>query len=63
MVKNPPANAGRCERREFYPWVGNTPWGEGMTTHSSILAWGIPIDREALQAIVHSATKSWSLLK
>ena len=63
MVKNPPANAGRCKRREFYPWVGNTPWGEGLTTHSSILAWGIPMDREAWRATVHSSTKSWSLLK
>ena len=26
---------------------------EGMTTHSSILAWGIPMDREAWWATVH----------
>ena len=31
-------------------WVQSLGWGdlleEGMTTHSSILAWRIPIDRE-----------------
>ena len=25
-VKNPPANAGRCKRHRFYPWVRNMPW-------------------------------------
>ena len=58
VVKNPPANAGRCKRHEFYPWVGDTLWSEGMTTHSSILAWRIPMDRGAWQATVHSVTKS-----
>ena len=32
---------------------------EGMATHSSILAWRIPMDRGAWQATVHSVTKSW----
>ena len=31
---------------------------EGMATHSSILAWRIPLDTEAWQAIVHSVAKS-----
>ena len=46
MVKNPPANAGdvRCG---FDSWVEKTPLEEGMATHSSILAWRIPMDREA----------------
>ena len=30
-----------------------------MATHSSILAWRIPTDREAWCAIVHRAAKSW----
>ena len=30
---------------------------EGMATHSSILAWGIPMDRGARQAIVHGVAK------
>jgi len=32
---------------------------EGMTTHSTILAWRIPMDRGAWQATVHGVTKSW----
>ena len=31
---------------------------KGMATHSSILAWRIPIDRGARQAIVHGVAKS-----
>ena len=34
------------------------PLKEGMTTHSSILAWRITMDRGAWQAIVHGVTKS-----
>ena len=30
-----------------------------MTTHSSILAWRIPMDRGAWRATVHGVTKSW----
>ena len=26
MVKNSPANAGRCKRRGFDPWVRKIPW-------------------------------------
>ena len=35
------------------------PLEKGMATHSSILAWGIPLDRGACQATVHVVTKSW----
>ena len=31
---------------------------EGMATHSSILAWRIPMDRGAWQATVYGVTKS-----
>ena len=31
-----------CRRLGFDPWVGKIPMEEGMTTHSSILAWRIP---------------------
>ena len=34
------------------------PLGEGMTTHSIILAWKNPMDRGAWQATVHSVSKS-----
>ena len=36
------------------------PLEEGMATHSSILAWRIPTDRGAWQAIVHGVSKSWA---
>ena len=38
MVKNPPASAGDLG---LIPGLGRSP-GEGMATHSSILAWEIP---------------------
>ena len=54
MVKNLPA------MRET--WVRSLGWEdtleESMATHSSILAWRIPMDREAWRAIVHGVTKS-----
>ena len=57
-VKNPPA------MRET--WVPSLAWEdsleEGMTTHSSILAWRIPMDEGAWQATVHGVTKSWTRL-
>ena len=33
---------------------------KGMATHSSILAWRLPMDRGAWQARVHGVTKSWT---
>ena len=49
MVKNPPA------KQET--WVQSLGWKdpleEGMATHSSILAWRIPMDRGAWWAAVH----------
>ena len=48
-VKNPPA--------VWETWVQLLGWGdpleEGMVTHSSILAWRIPLDRGAWWATVH----------
>ena len=35
---------------------------EGMATHSSILAWRIPMARGAWQATVHRVPRSWTLL-
>ena len=45
MVKNLPANAG--DRRDVgsIPGLGRS-LGRGHATHSSILAWRIPMDRE-----------------
>ena len=55
VVKNPPANTGRD--------VGSIPrlersLEEGMATHSSILAWRIPIDGGAWTARVHRVTQN-----
>ena len=53
-VNNPPA----IEET----WVQSLGWEdpleEGMATHSSILAWRIPMDRGAWKATVHGVTKS-----
>ena len=53
-VKNPPAT--------WETWVQSLGWEdpleEGMATHSSILAWRIPMDRRAWRATVHGVTKS-----
>ena len=43
-------------------WVRSLVWEdaleEGMVTHSSVLAWRIPVDRGAWQVTVHGVTKS-----
>ena len=53
MVKNLPYDAGDVKRREFDLWIRKIPWREGMTTHSSILAWRISWTEEpsGLQSI------------
>ena len=47
-------------------WVQSLGWEdpleEGMATHSSILAWRIPMDRGAWQATVHDVTNSGTQL-
>ena len=43
-------------------WVRSLHWEdplkEGMSTHSSILDWRVPMDRGAWRAIVHGVTNS-----
>ena len=47
-------------------WVRSLSWKdlleEGMTTHSSILAWRIPMDRGVWWATVYGVTKSQTQL-
>ena len=54
MVKNLPAM--------WETWVRSPGWEEplqeGMATHSSILAWRIPMERGAWWATVHGVEKS-----
>ena len=38
------------------------PLEEGMASHSSILAWRIPMDGEAWWATVHGVANSWTRL-
>ena len=40
--KEPTCQGKRHKRRGFDPWVGKIPLEEGMTAHSSNLAWRIP---------------------
>ena len=43
-------------------WVRSLGWEDplekGMATHSNILAWRIPMDREAWWATIHGVAKS-----
>ena len=52
-AKNPPAM--------WKTWVRSLDWKdsleEGTATHTSILAWRIPMDRGTWQAAVHEVTK------
>ena len=57
-VKNPPAMQETCVRS--LGW--EDPLEEGMETHSSILAWGIPMDRGAWWATVHGVAESQTRL-
>ena len=56
MVKNLPAM--------WETWVQSLGWEdpleEGMATHSSILAWRIPMDRGAWRATAHGLTE-WGM--
>ena len=53
-VRNPPVM--------WETWVQSLGWEdpgeEGMATHSSILAWRIPMDRGAWRATFHGVAKS-----
>ena len=54
MVKNLPA----VQETQVRSLGQEGPLEEGMATHSSILAWRIPMDRGAWQAMVHEVAKS-----
>ena len=58
IVKHPPAL--------LETWVRSLGWEdpleEGMATHSSIIAWRIPMNRGIWWATVHGVAKSWTQL-
>ena len=54
MVKNLPA----VQETWILSLGGEDPLEEGMTTHSSILAWRIPIDGGAWRAAVRGVAKN-----
>ena len=57
---------GGSEGKESTCIVGDLSWEdpleEGMATHSSVLAWRIPMDRGAQRGTVHGVGKSWAQL-
>ena len=57
VVKNLPAKAGDIRDMGLVPGLEDF-LEEGMATHSSILAWKIPMDRGAWWATVHGLTNS-----
>ena len=59
MIKNP--TAGPETQVRSLGW--EDPLEEGMATHSSVLAWRIPMDRGAWQATVPGVSKSQTRLK
>ena len=58
VVKNLPA----MQETQVRSLGWEDPLEEGMTTHSSILAWRIPMDRGAWRATVHGVEKSQTRL-
>ena len=58
LVKNQPAIWETLV--QFLGW--EDPLEEGLATHSSILAWRIPVDRGAWRAIVRGVAKSQTRL-
>ena len=46
VVKNPPASAGDTRAEGLIPGSRRSP-GEGIATHSSVLAWRIPWTEDA----------------
>ena len=58
MVKNPPANAGDAGS---IPGLGRSP-GKEMATHSSILAWEVPLTKEPGGLQFTGLQKSWTQL-
>ena len=59
MVKNLPT----VQETQLQSLGQEDPLEEGMATHSSVLAWRTPVDREAWWATVHGVTQGRTRLK
>ena len=61
-LSHPCGSDGKESTHKTGDWLRTLGWEdpleEGMATHSSILAWRIPMDRGAWQTTVHGVTKS-----
>ena len=56
--KEPAGQRSRPKRLSVQSQDQEDPLEEGIATHSSILAWRIPMDREAWWAMVHRVAQS-----
>ena len=56
-------NRSVCHALKYQKLVEKIPLEEEMATHSTIVAWSIPLDRGAWQATVHRIAKSQTQLK
>ena len=61
-VKNPLAMQ-ELQETQIRSQDWEDPLEEGMATHSSILAWGIPMDRGVWRAAVHQLAQNQTRLK
>ena len=61
VVKDVPTNQ-EMQQTGVQSLSQEDPLDEGMATHSSILAWRIPMDREAWWATVHGVKMSQTRL-
>ena len=63
LTGNSAGKESACNAEDLGSSAGwEDPLEKGMATHSSILAWRIPMDREVWWATVHGVTKSWTQL-
>ena len=64
MLGFPGSSVGKNLPATWETWVQSLGWEdsleEGMATHSSILAWRIPMDQGAWRAALHGVAKSWT---
>ena len=62
-VKNLPANAGRCKRRGFNPWVGKIPWRRKWQPTPVFLPGEFHGQRSLVGYIQSMVSYSWTQLK